>query len=227
MAAKAQAQTVPIYPMSRDVINITIHGTSPLIVHAWSHKAKQEMLNVQTGKASKGAKHNIKIPVNDFMESLYWLTDKPKFGKSDEEAEEIWEKAIADGAKFGFPVTGIKQSIVSGAYRAGVTKDKVSLFGAFHLFGATKYSTANCAEIIADAPTMREDMVRVGNGRADIRYRAEFTEWQIPVALEYNSKGQYSLEQILNLVNYGGFSVGIGEWRPEKTGQFGMYELIG
>jgi hypothetical protein len=27
------------------------------------------------------------------------------------------------------------------------------------------------------------------------------------------------------MVNYGGFCVGIGEWRPEKKGQFGMYEL--
>ena len=35
----------------------------------------------------------------------------------------------------------------------------------------------------------------------------------------------YSLEQILNMVNFGGFGVGIGEWRPERDGQFGMYEL--
>jgi hypothetical protein len=33
------------------------------------------------------------------------------------------------------------------------------------------------------------------------------------------------LEQLLNIVNAGGFAVGIGEWRPEKDGQYGMYYL--
>ena len=101
----------------------------------------------------------------------------------------------------------------------------MSIFGAFYLEGHTKHSTADMAEIISIAPTMREDMVRVGNGAADIRFRPEFGRWEIPVMLKYNAKGQYSLEQLLNLINYGGFAVGIGEWRPEKKGQFGMYEL--
>ena len=218
-------QIIDIRPIDFAYQPITIIGTTPLIVHAWSHKAKEEMLDKQRGKARSGAKHDIKIPVNDFMESLYWLTEKPALGRTDEEAESIWHEAVDGGAKFGFPVTGIKQSIASGAYRAGITKDKVSIFGAFHLEGRTEHSTADMAEIVSDSPIMREDMVRVGNGSADIRFRPEFTQWEIPVMIKYNAKGQYSLEQILNLINYGGFSVGIGEWRPEKKGQFGMYEL--
>jgi hypothetical protein len=60
---------------------------------------------------------------------------------------------------------------------------------------------------------------------ADIRYRAEFKEWRIPLKLKYMRDGKYSLQQILNMINYGGFCTGIGEWRPEKDGQFGMYHL--
>jgi hypothetical protein len=70
-------------------------------------------------------------------------------------------------------------------------------------------------------------MVRVGgmSKSADIRYRAEFTEWEIPLKLRYISEGKYSVEQILNMVDYGGFCTCIGEWRPEKGGQFVMYRL--
>lgn len=220
-------KTISINPINFQYQPITIVGTTPLIVHAWSHKAKQEMLDKQRGKKT-GAKHDIKIPVNDFMESLYWLTEKPELGETDEEAIANWEKAVASGAKFGFPVTGIKQSIITGAYRAGLDVKQTELRGAFFLEGATEESTVDIAEIITPCePEIREDMVKVGgmSKSADIRFRPEFKTWEIPLMLKYNANGKYTIEQILNFVNYGGFVVGIGEWRPERDGQFGMYEL--
>jgi hypothetical protein len=33
------------------------------------------------------------------------------------------------------------------------------------------------------------------------------------------------LPQIINLMNLAGFAVGIGEWRVERNGSFGMYEV--
>lgn len=203
---------------------VTIVGTTPLIVNAWSHKAKQEMLDKQRGKKTS-AKHDIKIPVNDFMESLYWLTEKPALGKTDEEAEENWFAAIEKGAKFGFPVTGIKQSIINGAYWAGLDVEKTKMRGTFFLEGGTDASTPDIAEIVGPLPEMREDMVKLRGTTSDIRHRPEFKQWEIPMMLKYNVNGIYSLEQILNFINYGGFACGIGEWRPQKDGQFGMYEL--
>ena len=32
-------------------------------------------------------------------------------------------------------------------------------------------------------------------------------------------------EDIVNLVNRAGFGCGIGEWRPEKGGEFGRFEI--
>jgi hypothetical protein len=34
-----------------------------------------------------------------------------------------------------------------------------------------------------------------------------------------------SAAQIVNLFNTAGFGGGIGEWRPEKDGQFGMFHV--
>lgn len=217
---------ITIKPLRKDIVRLTVVGKTPLVVHDWSTKAKLEMLSKQRGTKT-GRKHDIKIPVNDFMESLHWLTPQPALGKDDEDAERIWEEAVENGAKFGFPVTGIKQSIISGAYRAGLDVKMTEMRGVMFLKGATEASTVDYAEIVSAPPIMREDMVRVGgmSKSADIRYRAEFPEWEIPFYLEYHSDGKYTLEQILNMVGYGGFYTGIGEWRPEKDGQFGMYEL--
>lgn len=225
--AKKADVSIEIQRMNIQSAEFSIVGTTPLIVHAWSEKAKRQMLDKQQKKATK-AKHDIKIPYNDLIDSAYWLTDKPEHGTDDESAEANWYKALEDGAKFGFPLSGIKQSIISGGYRAGMDVKMTELRGSFFLRGATDAATFDNAEIIYTTdPVCREDMVRVGgmSKTADIRYRIEFPTWEIPLVMEYNGNGKYSLEQLLNLVNYGGFVSGLGEWRPEHDGQFGMYQL--
>ena len=225
MAATKQT-VIDIKPMQLETVNFTIVGNTPLIVHNWSTKAKQMILDKQTGKAKK-TKHETKIPVNDFIESLYWLTEKPELGANDEEAERNYQESIANGARFGFPISGIKQSIISGASRGGLDVKMTELRGSMFIEGATDAATFENAEILFDEVVMREDMVRVGgmSKSADIRYRAEFHNWRIPLKLQYNVNGKYSLEQLLNCVNHGGYVTGIGEWRPEKDGQYGMYRL--
>ena len=81
------------------------------------------------------------------------------------------------------------------------------------------------AEIKGCIPEMREDMVRIGQGSADLRYRGEFKNWYMEFELQYNASGAMSLEQIINCINAGGFACGIGEWRPEKDGAFGTFHI--
>ena len=73
-------------------------------------------------------------------------------------------------------------------------------------------------------PKIREDMVKVGLGVADIRYRAEFCPWSMTFSVKYNA-GAISLEQLINLFNLGGFACGIGEWRAERGGSFGAFHV--
>lgn len=82
-------------------------------------------------------------------------------------------------------------------------------------------------EIHSDTPEMREDMVKVGMGTADIRYRGEFKNWYADLTISYNANGQYSLENIVNIINAGGYVCGVGEWRPERDGQNGMFHVAG
>ncbi len=226
MATTKKSAAVEIKPMELQTVDVTIVGTTPLIIHAWSEKAKRQMLEKQQKKATK-TKHEAKIPVNDFMAACYWLTEQPELGETDEQAEANFRAAIERGAKFAFPVTGIKQSVIMGAKRGGLDVVATELRGSFFLEGATEASTTDMAEIISEPPTMREDMVKVGgmSKTADIRYRPQFDNWEIPLRMTYNVNGKYSLEQLLNCFNVGGFACGIGEWRPERDGQMGMYRL--
>lgn len=222
IAKKNATELVEIRPLEIKKIAVRIVGDSPLIMHAWSEKAKRMMLEAQMGKA-KGKKKEAKSPVDDFVRSMYWLTAMPEYddAASEEEKAQAFEQAIADGARFGFPVTAFKQAAISAAYRMGWAKDKVSLRGAFFIDSDEN----GMIEIKSDVPIIREDMVKVGMGTADIRYRGEFKNWYADIVVSYNENGQYSLENILNILNAGGYICGVGEWRPEKDGQYGMFHV--
>lgn len=221
MAATKKIETVEIKPIEMNTVEVTLIGDTPLIMHAWSEKAKRMMLEAQQGKA-KGKKKEVKNPVDDFIQSMYWLDGMPDTaGKNEEDCEELFTQAIQNGARFGFPVTAFKQAAISAAYRMGWTKDKMSLRGVFFI----ESDFGDMAEIVSDTPEMREDMVKIGMGTADIRYRGEFKNWRTTFRIKYNVNGQYSLENILNILNAGGMVCGVGEWRPERDGQFGMFHV--
>ena len=218
MAKKNEAAIIEINPINIVTTTVRIAGDTPLIMHRWSEKAKRMILEKQMKKTKSSAKE-AKNPIEDFIESVYWMEGKPT-----EYTEEAFEVACRNGARFGFPVTAIKQATISSAYRNGITKDMASLRGAFFIAGE---GSELLAEVKGCTPTMREDMVRVGMGVADIRFRGEFASWYMDLQVSYNANGAYTLDQIINLINVGGFSCGIGEWRPEKDGNYGMYHVAG
>lgn len=239
---KAEANVIEIRPIETKLIPIRIVGDSPLIVHAWSAKAKREMLEKEIG-ATKTKAREPKNPIEDFCSSLYWLDPMPEVF-----THEAVSEVMATKPRFGFPVTGIKQAALSAAYRMGWAKDKMGMRGAFFLIPDANgyyagdletdmerktvkiipnvFKPDSLAEIHSpEPPSMREDMVRVGMGTADIRYRGQFDNWNMNLTISYNANGQYSIEQILNIINAGGYACGIGEWRPEKDGQNGMFHV--
>lgn len=168
-------------------ISIPITGISPLIVHRWSEKARKEILDKEMGKA-KSRKREIKVPKEDFEAAKH----KSPLG---------WE---------GFPAAGFKAAMIRGAKSLGmVMKDVQTAF----------FVKADCEQTqlikINGAAQMREDMVRVGNGGASVRFRPEYLKWDSELIIEFN-EGSVSKEQILQLVRAAGYGCGIGEMRPEK-----------
>lgn len=116
---------------------------------------------------------------------------------------------------YGFPSVAFKSAAVSACSHVdGITK--VEARGAFHING-------EFVKIEGD-PVMREDMVRVGMGVADLRYRGEFKTWAANMLIRFNTN-VLSADQIVNLLNTAGFSTGVGEHRPSKNGSWGLFHV--
>ena len=205
MKAEETIMNIVIPEIKLTTMKVRIEGDSPLIVHAWSEKAKKMMLDKQMKKATKGK--DAKDPWMDYCESMYWLDGMPDNPTEDD----------IKSARFGFPACAFKAAAVDAGYQQGVLAKKTTARGAFHILG-------DMVEI-EGAPNMREDMVRIGMGTADIRYRGEFKEWSAVLTIRYNPQVM-SAEQIINLINMGGFANGVGEWRPSKDGSYGTFHVV-
>ena len=122
-----------------------IVGLTPLIVHAWSEKARREMLGKQL-KATKGGKEQ-RDPEADFVSSLYEMP-----------------------GGYGFPAMGIKNCILSGAHKdKGIARTAVmSALWLDAEIVSTRPALAGAIcdmpllRIYGDKPEMREDMVKIG-----------------------------------------------------------------
>ena len=190
-AAAEQEKVIELPKLNIQHMHITLVGDSSLICHAWSRKAKEQMLAKQMKKA-KAAKE-AKDPEQDFHDSLY---PHPEGG-------------------YGFPAVAFKSAAVDAcSHVSGITK--VEARGAFHI-------ESDLVKIDGD-PTPREDMVRIAMGTADIRYRGEFRDWRARIEIRFNAN-VLSPEQIVNLFNTAGFAIGVGEWRPQRDGSFGMFHV--
>lgn len=194
--------TINLTRIRREVAEIEIRGTAPLIVHRWSEKARRMMLDAQQGKKNPKQAKN---PIEDFETSMYRFED----------------------GGHGFPIMAFKSATVKGGARLFGKAVKMTELRQLCTFLPDGLGTdgTQLARIVGDEPIMREDMVRVGMGTADIRYRAEYREWGAVLRIEY-VPSVIDLSSVVALVDAGGTN-GVGEWRPEKSGSYGTFEVVG
>ena len=182
---------------------IPIVGTSPLIVHNFSQKSKQAMLDAQTGKKRP---REIRDPQAEYLASLYNIEG-------------------IDGPKYGFPVTGFKAATVGAARFYNTKAVNMTALRQFLFFkGVLTPGDPQMLVPIEGEHRMREDVVRIGQGSADLRYRAEFPEWSAVLKVTF-VRNALTKDSVLSLVDAGGLGVGVGEWRPERRGDFGTYRV--
>lgn len=181
-----------------ETIQVPIIGTAPLVVHRFSEKAKREMLhNAQGKKTPKTPKE----PQAEYEAAFYRL-------KSGEP---------------GFPALGFKAATVGGARFYGKQISMTALKQFVFFSGEPGEDGHYYVQIFGEAE-MREDVVRVGRGGTDLRYRPQFTEWSAVLTVTYVDS-MLTRGSLLSLIEAGGMGVGVGEWRPERDGDFGTYKL--
>lgn len=157
----------------------------------------KEAMLAKQQKRAKGGKE-ARDPEAEFKASLYRIDGE-------------------DG-QYGFPAAAFKKAMVSACRFVDGMAMTVAR-GALHVMG-------DIIPLTYDELKMREDTVVLNGRTRDLRYRGEFRGWSAELTILYDAS-VVSAEQVVNLLNRAGFGVGVGDWRPEKNGSFGMFHVDG
>lgn len=207
MKKKVDAEVVPKKEMEKKItlpamklktVRITLLGTSPLLVHKFSEKAKKEMEEKQQQRAVQ--KKQPRNPEEEYLASMYAMSKK---------------------GQYGIPTSGIKNCAVSACRFVDGIPMTIAR-GAFHVLEDENGLTL----IKSPGPVMDERTVRIGGFKkiAMMRYRGRFDKWEVSFPVTYNTS-VLGAEQILHLFEVAGFSVGLCEHRPEKNGSNGRFQV--
>lgn len=193
---------IHIDKIASETIRVPIAGTMPLIVHNFSEKSKRQMLDAQQGRKSP---KQVRDPQAEFEAAFYRTKDG-----------------------YGFPVTAFKAATVGAARFYGKDVRMTELRQFLFMHGEISENDPQALVPIVGEPRMREDVVRLGgpSRSADLRYRPEFPEWSTELVVTYVTSS-LSRSSVLSLIDAGGLGIGVGEWRPEKRGEFGTYRIDG
>ena len=190
---------IVIKRIDTETIRIPIVGTAPLMVNKFTEKSKRKMLDDMQGRKSP---KQIKDPQADYDAAFYRCDDGTP----------------------GFPVIAFKAATVSAARFYG---KEVSMTGLRQfMFFDGEFSNVEGIQLarLIGEPHMREDAVKVGVNGRDLRYRPCFTTWTTTIDVVY-VRAMLTRESVVSLVEAGGLGVGVGEWRPERRGDFGTYQV--
>ena len=145
MATLEPIQLDPILP---DEMTIAIVGLTPLLMHRWSAKSRQQMADKQQGKTKR--KKEPKDPQAEYEDAFYRLED----------------------GQPGFPAGGFKAATV-GAARNYESVSMVQLKHGLFIIGEGKEQLVR----IEGEPEFTEMPVRIAMGTSDLRYRPLFFPW--------------------------------------------------
>ena len=130
---------------------------------------------------------------------------------------------LDEGGAPTFPAAAFRKNIESAArklrqgaqVREGLIVEEVEEFDYDRSLGTTAAELARTAQFTVG--------VRLRGGRV-LRTRARFDDWAATIRVDVDPE-LVDREQLLTWLDIGGRRLGVGNWRPEKSGVFGRFEV--
>ena len=193
---KKEVEAIRIKPIDFARVRVVAVGDSMIVQHRIG-ESNIEKLEESTREKKIKVKRQPRNIEREYNEATYFLPD---------------------GKTLACPSMWFKQSMVNAcSFIEGINKTLAR--AAFFIEG----------DLIPINGTrkMRTDVVRLGGiGKtAQTRYRPEVFPWSVTLPIKYRPD-LIDVSDLCNLLNHAGFSVGVGEDRPQKRGgQWGLFHV--
>lgn len=190
--------SIVIPEIANQELVVDIIGRTPLLVKRFDEKTQQGIEEAQQGVAKR--KKEPRNPAEECERA------RIKDEKGRDCIRSIWLKKgmAAMGGYFGIPRGNVEQ----GVYVVG---DLLPI------------------QFTGKKPIMNTARVRVGVGgmaKTSVAYRPEFRDWVCKGVRIGFDASVLTPHQVISLLQHAGGKNGIGEWRPQKGGDFGRFDVV-
>lgn len=225
-AMTEEVHGVAIQPLNIGHLRLTLKGTSPLVVHDFDEKSRQEMLDKQT-KKQQAKVRDTRCPEEEFLNAIYWAEGSrpPQPNINKETGEKTYDikvvaKALKEGT-FVLPASGFKNATISAARNTDMTMTMLRQ----SIFVNGVDDPDWCVIKSPSIPKMDARICRLPNKTPIERFRPKWEEWSTVIRVDFD-KGLLSADAVVNLLTIAGFFVGVFEGRPEKSALgWGRFEV--
>ena len=201
MATKKTTATVTISAPKIQTATFKINGIAPLVIHRFSKKTQEEMLQkMLTGKAASSKKNREPKDLEDSYNEARYISP------------EGWD---------GFHAGALRAALISACRLVGfkMTLAKLSIF-VIQDGWDSKEPQIPLVKIIGN-PQMQQDIARVETGQPYVTIRAAYHNWSANVKIRWDAD-QFTQDDIFNLLYRVGMQVGLCEGRPDSKKSAGM-----
>lgn len=148
-----------------------------------------------------------------------WIEKK---ASTDWEAESL-KKLYVNGEEIYQPATHIERALIDAGKKIKVKGQGKATFS--KLFGSmVSIEEDIIPHQIVDFETYKTLVVIPSTKGRVMRYRPMFRKWKLSFTI--NAEDEIPKEAINESLQIAGKYVGIGDWRPEKKGKFGKFQVV-
>jgi len=186
-------RAVTIEAPNFQILNVEIEGTAPYMQLRFTEKAMKAMKEkMEAGSTSTSKK---KRKARDFDED---------FKQAQHISEDGWN---------GIPAAAFRNACIDACRMVGfkMTHARMSVF--IEADGYDELDGTPLVQILGNPPEPTSLAVRNATGVADIRVRPMWRKWGAILRIRFD-QGQFTAEDVYNLLLRAGQQVGIGEGRP-------------
>lgn len=203
-------KTIEVKPIVINTATITIVGDSDLILNKMDYYTEQLLIDARNDRSKSLEKPNewgVKIT------KMRWRDGTPT-----EWSEEGFEKALRENAPC-ISAFGLKKSFGQAVVRNEIDKYSTKFDAVMNIS-----AKANLVPIRFTEHYYDEKLMSPKKGSPVLTKQNRFSGWSADITITYLDSGSFSLEQIIQVINLAGFSMGIGSGRSSG---FGRYHVQG
>lgn len=215
MAKKEQENVVQVIPVEVKYVTVTIEGDGDLVLNKMNASNSRQLLaDDRKAQALFEAQHKNKW--EDVITSIHWRDGIPTDDTNTECTEEMFYQMLKDNAPC-ISAFGLKKSWGQAVVQNEVDKYSTKFNNAVNII-----ATGGLVPIRFTEWRLDERLMSPKRGAPVTTRLNHFIGWSADVQIAY-TEHVYSLNEIITIINYAGFGLGIGSGR---TSGYGRYKVV-